>query len=463
VPATLLIVDGVATNRIHLKSRLSAACYDVHQVDRISALKSSLRQVRPDLILSAGTLPDGNAAQLRAALRTNEQTAGIPVIALAAQDDPGARLAALASGVDDVLSRPLDEGYLLARIRSLLRRRQSESEWQPREADSRALGFGEPRVAFRQASHITLICADRVAARRRARTLRERTEDRVTAYPLDALNDVLTQAKAPDAIVLDLTDDVGRAGLSVLAELKSRPPTRRAALIAVCPEDAPALAADALDMGADDVLPTGFAIDELALRLAAQLRRKRRADRMRATVRRGLRAAITDPMTGLYNRRYAMPYLERVARRAAGTGRGFAVMLADLDHFKSVNDRFGHAAGDTVLVETAQRLQCGLGRDDLLARVGGEEFLIVLADTTPADAQQRAGGLCARLCAAPVEIGRGGPPLHVTISIGLVCGPVPLPPGTEDLSSHLLQLADQALYVAKKTGRNQVTRHIEAA
>ncbi|MEY8837662.1 GGDEF domain-containing protein, partial [Cribrihabitans sp. XS_ASV171] len=103
-----------------------------------------------------------------------------------------------------------------------------------------------------------------------------------------------------------------------------------------------------------------------------------RADRVRSSVREGLRAAIRDPMTGLHNRRYALPALEALAREARAKGGMLAVMLADLDHFKRINDRHGHAAGDAVLIETARRLRNTLPGEALVARMGGEEFLLAL-------------------------------------------------------------------------------------
>jgi two-component system, cell cycle response regulator len=198
---------------------------------------------------------------------------------------------------------------------------------------------------------------------------------------------------------------------------------------------------------------------EVGLRLRTMLHRKRAADRARASVQDGLRMAVIDPLTGLYNRRYAIPQLGHLADRAAEDGTVFAVMVVDLDRFKSVNDRYGHAAGDAVLVEISSRLSTNLRATDLLARIGGEEFLIVLPNTTYAEAQMAAERLCRVVKDRPVKMA-GGPPLHITVSIGVAFSGEHAP--TETVAA-IIDRADQALLTAKSEGRDQVTISRSAA
>ncbi len=206
-------------------------------------------------------------------------------------------------------------------------------------------------------------------------------------------------------------------------------------------------------------------VSEVAQRLGTLLARKRQDDALRDTVRSGVEAAISDPLTGLHNRRYAMPHLERVAERSLRAKKPFAVMVADMDHFKLINDTYGHAAGDAVLVETANRLRENLRAVDLIARIGGEEFMIVLPGTNLASAKSAATRLCRVIGKRPFDLPGLDTPLLATVSIGMtVCDPVAL---TSVKCAHsaeaLLQRADKALYGAKAKGRNRVALNRPAA
>ena len=168
--------------------------------------------------------------------------------------------------------------------------------------------------------------------------------------------------------------------------------------------------------------------------------------------------AEKDALTGLYNRRYALPHLDRVAEQAAAADRPYAVMLADLDHFKAINDRYGHEVGDAVLIECARRLQRNIRSVDLVARIGGEEFLLVLPNTGRAAARQAALRLCRKISDRPIKLPGYETGINVTISIGLALSST----GHTGPALHygntprdLLARADRALYRAKEMGRNR--------
>jgi two-component system, cell cycle response regulator len=248
-------------------------------------------------------------------------------------------------------------------------------------------------------------------------------------------------------------------GLRLMSELRSRPATRHAAVCMLQPKGSSDSVAMAFDMGADDVVGADVGPNELALRLQTLIRRKRREDQLRATVQDGLRMAMIDPLTGLHNRRYAMPQLSAIAARAAAEASIFAVMVVDLDRFKSVNDRLGHAAGDAVLVEVAARLQANLREGDLLARIGGEEFLVALPSTNFQDACNAAGRLCRAIEENPIQLGFATE-LQVTVSIGLAVSDEDF--GVEP-APRIVDRADRALLTAKAEGRNKVTISKSAA
>ncbi len=457
---TILILDGVATNRIMLKVQLSAAYYHVVQADRLEGLPAIVARARPDLIVTAANLPDGTAEDLCRLRRHDETLAAVPLVVVTPQNDRAARLRALAAGADDVLGQPLDDLLLQARIRRLIRARNLTEELRAGDGVARVSGLAEPAAAYLAPARVALLTRERpTGALWRAR-LEPHFPHQLCCLGAGDMHRRLSAGFAPDAIVIAVKRSPGDPDLRLLADLRARGATRTAAIIAVSEDNDPAIAAEALDLGADDVLHDGFCAQELALRLNQQLQRKRRSDLMRDSLRDGLRAALRDPMTGLYNRRYALPHLARVARAAARTGRGFAVMLADLDHFKQVNDRYGHPVGDAVLTETAHRLHAQLRPGDMLARVGGEEFLIVLEDVDQATAIRAARLLCQQIECAPFHVEGCDTPIHLTVSIGVVVGPAPEPGDETDADAagrYLIGRADRALYESKGAGRNQVT------
>jgi two-component system cell cycle response regulator len=266
--------------------------------------------------------------------------------------------------------------------------------------------------------------------------------------------------QTPDVFVLVLPEDEASAmeELRLISALRANAQARHTGVIVLQPKENSAVGAHALDLGADDLMTDGFDAEELALRVKSVVRRKRMGERLRASVRTGLQAAVFDPLTGLYNRRYAMPHLERVAEHARKTDRSFAVMAADLDHFKRINDLYGHGSGDVVLAEVARRLRTSLRNTDMVARVGGEEFMVIMPGTDLADARTAALRICASISGTPFDIPGSQAPISVTISIGIAIGSADVFRNADDAKNGeaLRAEADSALYAAKGRGRNQV-------
>jgi len=154
---------------------------------------------------------------------------------------------------------------------------------------------------------------------------------------------------------------------------------------------------------------------------------------------------LTDPLTGAYNRRHLAQQISGLARRDAQGDSMNALLAIDIDHFKAINDRHGHAAGDTVLVAFVQALNARKRQSDMLFRTGGEEFVLLLPRTSVRDAQQVAEDVRARIAATPLLPGH---PITASIGVG-----VQQPHHSAD---DWLGAADQALYRAKHNGRNRV-------
>ncbi|HPD91734.1 MAG: GGDEF domain-containing protein [Rhodobacter sp.] len=201
---------------------------------------------------------------------------------------------------------------------------------------------------------------------------------------------------------------------------------------------------------ATDFAPTDLAIELLYLveaNLAVTGEVKRMASRFEGAKARAEEQAVTDALTGLGNRRAMELALERFLH----AGNGFGVLHLDLDYFKQVNDSLGHAAGDHVLIEVAQRLRGSVRGGDLVARVGGDEFVILLGGVRDLDPLRRIGALILNRMQAPISY--GGAPCRVAISIGAVL----VPPEAPATAEGLLEQADVALYTSKRAGRSRMS------
>jgi len=240
-------------------------------------------------------------------------------------------------------------------------------------------------------------------------------------------------------------------GLRLCSNLRSADETRQVPILLIVDEFEMPRLVKGLDIGVSDYLMKPIDANELLARVRIQVRRRRYQDRLRTNYERSLSMALTDVLTGVYNRRYALRHMEGLMKRVADTGKPLSVLVCDLDRFKSVNDSYGHAAGDEVLKQFAQRATQSMRNIDMVARFGGEEFVILLPDTEGDDALKAAERLCKKIGSTPMDVAEAPDrQLTVTVSIGVASTTIAMP------GEELIKLADAALYRAKQGGRNQV-------
>jgi two-component system cell cycle response regulator len=361
------------------------------------------------------------------------------------------RVRGLEAGADDFLTKPVNDIALFARVRSLVRLKMTMDELRHRNETSSSFGVTEAAEDGSDESlgAKVLVVEDRaVSAERMADTLRPDYE--VTL--LDSGDSALDASRGGDWDLILISLGLKSCDpLRLCSQIRTMEETRQAPILVVGEDAQPEIRriARALDIGAHDYLLRPIDKNELKARARTQIRRKRYGDKLRANYQMSLTLAVTDALTGLYNRRYLDTHLEKLAERAARGGKPVAVLMLDIDHFKQVNDTHGHAVGDEVLKEFAHRLSRGIRGIDLAARVGGEEVVVVMPDTDLAGGRHVADRLLADIYTEAFPTAAGS--LTVSTSIGLTVST-----GAEDSRDALLARADKALYAAKQAGRNRV-------
>lgn len=445
----ILVVDDIATNRMVMTAKLATQFFRACPVATGGEALAAIRRAPPDLVLLDVNLPDTDGFAVCARIKSDPATRGIPVILITAIAAAGQLQAALDCGADDFLVKPVSDLSLFSRLRHLMRTRTMMDELRLRDGASEDLGLDlPPGPAEPVFGGMKAAAAGLDAARRDA-------IGNAIGCSVDAIAD--GRPAVADAYVLCQSGPADQAPFALAARLRADPATRSAGIVIGLAIEDDALAARALEIGANDYVPAGCDPRLVALRLRNQLARKFYDDALRNSVRQGLRLAAMDPLTGLHNRRYALHHLGRIAEASAETGRPFALLMIDVDRFKTINDVHGHAAGDAVLRGIAGVFTANLRGVDMLARIGGEEFLVAMPETGEMAARAVAERLRARLAAERHDIG-GGNAVTATVSIGVAVS------GGETVDVQgLLDRADRALYAAKADGRNQVSLGVAAA
>ena len=381
--ARILVVDDVEVNVRLLEAKLTIEYYDVLTCNSGAAALTLAAEQQPDLILLDVMMPGMDGFETCRRLKAQAETRHIPVVLVTALDGRQDRIRGLEAGADDFLTKPIDDVILFARVKSLTRLKQVMDELREREESSRRLGVDSNGAArLRSEGGRVLIVDDDL--RQAERIALELGAEHRIAIETDPEAALAAAKGALDLIIVNVAA-VNFDGLRIVAQAKSGDARRAPILAIVDPSERPRMV-KALELGAADILPRPVDTEELSARVRTQIRRKRYTDFLRQKLDSSMEMAVTDALTGLHNRRYMTGQLQALVGRAAQGGAQVAVLVLDVDHFKSVNDGFGHDAGDEVLVEFAVRLATNVRAVDLPCRMGGEEFVVVMPGASLEDA-----------------------------------------------------------------------------
>ena len=450
--ARVLVVDDIPANVKLLEARLSAEYFDVVSASNGPAAIQICERGEADIVLLDVMMPGMDGFEVCRRLKTSPTTAHIPVVMVTALDLPSDRLQGLDAGADDFLTKPLDDTALFARVRSLSRLKAVMDELRTRAVASRELGFADPLIAAAAESGLNariLVVEDRAAAAERLYgALANFHSVEVESDPHAAL---LRVAEGEFETVLISLGLQGYDGLRLCSQLRALERTRNIAVLMLGEAEDKARILRGLEIGAHDFLIRPIDRNELLARVKTQVRRKRYSDRLRESLQNSMEMAVTDQLTGLHNRRYLDTHLMGLFNESALRARALSVLVLDVDKFKSVNDTYGHDAGDEVLREFANRVKLCTRGIDLVARFGGEEIVAVLPDTAMEAAKAVAERIRENVQGEPFFIQNGTKAITITVSIGVTSRRAG--DSTPDI---LFKRADQALYQAKESGRNRV-------
>ena len=447
--ARILVVDDIESNVRLLEAKLSAEYYEVLTAsDGPTALAMAAAE-HPDIILLDVMMPGMDGFQVCRRLKDDPETRHIPVVLVTALDGRADRVAGLEAGADDFLTKPIDDVMLFARVRSLTRLKAVIDELRDREASGRRMGVIASAASRLGGSGGRILIVDD-NPRQAERVSTELSVEHRPVVETEPYKAVLT-ARGPVDLVIVNANAKAFDGLRFAAQLRSDEATRNIPILSVVDIDERPKAVKALEIGVNDILARPIDPGELAARVRTQIRRKRYTDYLRSNLDHSLELAVTDQLTGLHNRRYMAGQLEALMRRARQGGEPVSLLVIDIDHFKKVNDSFGHDVGDEVLAEFAVRLASNVRAVDLPVRHGGEEFVVVMPDTELEDARRIAERIRLHVAGAPFRVMGGEELLSVTISVGCATSA-----GEDDSPNALLKRADEAVYEAKSAGRNRV-------
>ncbi len=449
--ARILVVDDIPANVKLLEARLLAEYFDVLTAEDGFKALEICNNTQVDIVLLDIMMPGMDGFEVCERLKSNPRTMHIPVVMVTALDQPSDRVRGLKAGADDFLTKPVNDLQLVSRVKSLVRLKTMSDELRMRAETARAIGIEDllrDEGRIEEPGQVLLVDPRANSQERIIKMLKPVAE--VTAIS-DAQAAIFEAAEQGFELVIVSSSLDDYDPLRLCSQLRSLDRTRFLPVLLIAEQGGEDMIARALDLGVNDYITRPLDPNELVARTLTQLKRKRYNDRLRSSVQHSIELAVTDGLTGLHNRRYLDNHLKVLFNRAATRGRSLSVCITDIDRFKAVNDTYGHDAGDEILKEFAVRLRATVRGADLACRYGGEEFVVVMPDTTAEMAANIAERLRMSIEGKPFVVRSSGQEINITASLGISCNS----PNVET-PEQLLKEADNALYDAKRAGRNRV-------
>jgi two-component system cell cycle response regulator len=447
----ILVVDDVPANVKLLEAKLAAEYYDVITAkDGFEAIEQTQTH-KPDLILLDVMMPGMDGFETCKKIKEDPEIAHIPIVMVTALSELSDRLQGLDAGADDFITKPINDTALFGRVKSLVRIKVLIDELRLRDQSGAQLGIINEIVQGGldvTGANIVLVDDDAVQCKRIKESLS--AEHHVFIY--NDHHEALEAVKqTPPDLIMISTMLMDIDGLRLATQFKAIDSLRHVPIITLVDEGDTSLMLKALELGVNDYLVSPIEASEMLARVRTQLRRKNYQDSLKSNYKESVSMAITDKLTGLYNRHYLDTHVKNLTESALENGKQMSLVIMDMDHFKHVNDTYGHDVGDEVLIQLAKIIVDATRSSDLVARFGGEEFVVLMPETDFANAWDVADRMRASIEKTPFAVSHEIGTLTKTMSIG-----VATLNHHGDSAEAMLKRADNALYVAKNGGRNQV-------
>lgn len=448
--ARVLVVDDIAANVRLLEAKLSAEYFDVITAMNGPDALTLIKKEKPDIVLLDVMMPGMSGYEVCKIVKTDPETMHIPVVMVTALDQVSDRVTGLSAGADDFLTKPVDDVALFARVRSLVRIKMMIDELRLRQSTGRKLGLKDPtQIDEKTAQARILLIEDKPLVADKLMAALPPNYETVHEPSAEKALEIMKETSFDLAIIsLNLNNF---DGLRLCSMVRSSEALRKMALLVIVEDSDHERLVRALDLGVNDYLKRPVDPNEFIARVRTQLKRQLYAEQLRKNVDMSVEFAITDTLTGLFNRRYLDIHLKMLMEQAEQNNKPLSICVLDIDKFKSINDTYGHDIGDEVLKEFASRVAGSIRNIDLAARMGGEEFVVVMPETPLENGSVAAERMRERIATKPFVISKEPGLLSVTVSIGISGFQT-----ITDTPETLFKRADSALYYAKETGRNRV-------
>lgn len=449
--ARVLIVDDIDFNVKLLDTKLKQEYYQVYNAFNGKEAVEKAKSLQPDIILMDVMMPGIDGLEATKIIKADPATSHIPIImvtALHAQED---KVKGLEAGAEDFLTKPIDDHALLTRLKSLVRLKVMTDELRLRDKTGKEFGIVKESMERRnriEGAQVLLIDDDPLQTEKIKDKLQTQKINVDVSTDFNAIMDVAI--KKDYSLVIISTLLVSDDGLRICSMLRNNETLRFLPILIIVDENDRKMLDRGLEMGVTDYLISPTDPNELMARCITQIKRKNYQDELKENYLSSITQSITDGLTGLNNRRYFDIHARNILEQAQASGKPLTLLMTDVDHFKNVNDTYGHPSGDAILKQMAALLMKALRITDLCARYGGEEFVIILPNTEVNSARMVAERIRMMIEMSSFKIPVPPSEISRTCSIGIS----DLRPG--DTLEELLHRADQCLYRAKEKGRNIV-------